>query len=275
MLEIYKKYSSLLLLSVFFRIFVRMEEDKILIERLLNHDKQAWEEFYGICKTIVGQVIYLYKNNILVKEDFVHEFYLYIYNNPTILSDFRGTCKLNTYLYSVSKYYFSSYMDDYFALDKGAKKERQKEEKRLNSQIEKIGDDPLFHIVSSFTKRPTTYHDEDEEAEGGFFLVEMNEKKKDDVKNNEVVIIGIDEIMNISAEENVSDKCKLVRLTLDKIPARRALVLRKLYFEGKDRKEIALELGMTMGALYNLIKNAKHSFVTSFNNLKNLQNEEN
>jgi DNA-directed RNA polymerase specialized sigma subunit len=159
-----------------------------------------------------------------------------------------------------------------------------KVERKFDKQIRAIGDEPLLHPGGNLTRIPTEFRDEDEEESEAFFEVALDEEKDDKEEDNrdvwgnndseaedndeeEDIVVDIHDAFEISDEEDVSDICKLVRQVLEDMPERQASVLKKLYFEGKTRKQIATELGITMGALYNLIKNAKHSFRASFKKL--------
>ena len=290
MLAFYKKSTSFLVISAIFSIFASMKKDSELIEGLKNHEKEAWEELYWICKDIAERVSRLYSNKELIKDDLLHEFYIYLKENPKILTGFRGTCMLKTYLRSIFKHYLSSHKDELTEFVKGSHEYLAKVRRKLDKQIIAIGDEPLLHPGGNLTRIPTEFRDEDEEESQAFFEVTLDEEKNDKAEDNrdvwgdnasevedndeeEDIVVDIHEAFEISTDENISDRCKLVRLVLDQMPEKRALVLKKLYFEGKTRRQIATELGMTMGALYNLIKNAKHSFRASFMKLKKQQNE--
>ena len=290
MLAFLKISTSFWVISDIFPNFVSMEEEKKLTEKLLNHEKEAWEELYWICKDIAERVFRLYRNKELIKDDLLHEFYIYLKENPKIFIDFRGTCKLKTYLSSIFKNYLSSHKVELTELVKGSHEYLLKVERKFDKQIRAIGDEPLLHPGGNLTRIPTEFRDEDEEESEAFFEVALDEEKDDkEVDNRDVwgnndseaedndeeedIVVDIHEAFEISTDENISDRCKLVRLVLDQMPEKRALVLKKLYFEGKTRRQIATELGMTMGALYNLIKNARHSFEALSKKLNKQQNE--
>lgn len=279
-----------MVISAIFSIFASMEKDSELIKGLLNDEKEAWDQLYWICKDIAEGVFRTYKDKDLIKDDLLHEFYIYLKENPKILTGFRGTCMLKTYLCSIFKHYLSSHKVKLTELVKGSHEYLLKVERKFDKQIIAIGDEPLLHPGGNLTRIPTEFRDKDEEESEAFFEVTLDEEKKDKAEDNrdvwgnndseaedndeeEDIVFDIHDAFDISDEEDVSDICKLVRQVLEDMPERRASVLKKLYFEGKTRKQIATELGMTMGALYNLIKNARHSFETSFKKLNSNKNE--
>ena len=285
MLAFHKKYNSFLFTTVFFHIFADMEKDRELIERLLKDNQKDGNELYLICKKIVEGVFRTYKDKDLIKDDLLHEFYIFLKENPKILRNFRGTCRLETYLCSIFRHYLSSHKIELTEPVKGAHENLLKAQRKFDKQIIAIGDYPELHQVGNLTRIPTEFRDEDEEESEAFFEVTLDEEKKDKEEDNrdvwgnndseaedndeeEDTVVDIHEAFDISDEEEISDICKLVRQVLDDMPQKRALVLKKLYFEEKTREQIATELGMTMGALYNLIKNARHSFEASFKKLK-------
>ena len=285
MLAFHKKNISFLFTTVFFHIFAFMGKDRELIERLLNDNQKDGTELYLICKKLVEGVFRTYKNKDLIKNDLLHEFYIYLKDNPKILRDFRGTCRLETYLCSIFRHYLSSHKIELTEPVKGAHEYLLKAQRKFDKQIIAIGDYPELHQVGNLTRIPTEFRDEDEEESEAFFEITLDEEKKDKEEDNrdvwgnndseakdndeeEDIVVDIHEAFDISDEEEISDICKLVRQVLDDMPQKRALVLKKLYFEKKTREQIATELGMTMGALYNLIKNARHSFEASFKKLK-------
>ena len=197
---------------------------------------------------------------------------------------------LKTYLNSIFKNYLSSHKIELTEPVKGSHKNLGMAQRKFDKQIIAIGDYPELHQVGNLTRIPTEFRDEDEEESEAFFEVTLDEEKKDKEEDNrdvwgnndseaedndeeEDIAVDIHEAFDISDEEEISDICKLVRQVLDDMPQKRALVLKKLYFEEMTREQIATELGMTMGALYNLIKNARHSFEASFKKLKKQQNE--
>lgn len=290
MLAFHKKYNSFLFTTVFFHIFADMEKDREIIEGLKNHNKEVWDELYWICKNIAERVFRTYKDKDIIKDDLHHDFYIYLKDNPKILRDFRGGCKLTTYLSSIFKNYLSSHKVELTELVKGSHEYLLKAQRKFDKQIIAIGDYPELHQVGNLTRIPTEFRDEDEEESEAFFEITLDEEKKDKEEDNrdvwgnndseakdndeeEDIVVDIHDAFEISDEEDVSDICKLVRQVLDDMPQKRALVLKELYFEKKTREQIAAEHGMTMGALYNLIKNAKHSFEASYEKLKKQQNE--
>lgn len=282
-----------------FRIFAPMrEEDRKLIQGLLNHDENVGEMFYECCKATIWDIINKYyekrrdKANLFY--ELTNEFYIYIIKNPKILLDFKGNSRLNSYLGSVAYHFFSSYKFDLDPAIQEANKERKKLEEKEEKKIRIFDNEPENFRAFKPTPIPTEFRDEDEESADSFLLFNIDDEKNNDKKNDHVddisffsdeldddyddekdVIVDIDEIVNTS-EVVYTDKCKLVRQTLEQMPPRQALLYKIQFFEGiEDSRELANRLGITIAALYNLRRVARKTFIECFNQLKKQQYEEN
>lgn len=248
--------------------------DKDIVDGLLNHDNKVEEMFYEYCEKTIKSIIYKYydkrRNEDSLFYELAHEFFIYIRNNPKILQDFKGKCRLKGYLASVAFHYFSSYKFDMDPAIKESIKERRKVEEKNDKLIRKIdGESENYHAYKS-TPIPTEFRDEEESADAFItFNVDDDEDDKD-------IIVDIDEIINTSSEDVYTDKCQLVRQTLEQMPPKQAELLKLQYLKGiKDNMELAKELGITINTLYNLRNRATESFITRFNQLKKQQNEAN
>lgn len=282
------------------RIFAPMrEEDRKLIQGLLNHDENVGEMFYECCKATIWGIINKYYekrwNKTSLYYELSNEFYLYIINNPKILQGFKGRCNLKGYLASVAYHYFSSYKFDIDPAIQEANKERKELEEREEKMIRRFDNEPENFRAFKPSPIPTEFRDEDEDSAASFLIYNIDNEKENDKKEEVVddiyyitdeldedyddekdVIVDIDEIINSSSDAVYTDKCKLVRQTLEQMPPRQAILYQLQYFEGiEDSKELAKRLGITIGALYNLRKEARKSFIYYFNQLKKQQYEEN
>ena len=215
-------------------------------------------------------------------------------DNLELLQKFKGNCKLTTYLNSIGKHYFFSTRFDVDPVILEANREWKKLERKQERMIRKIDNEPEnFHVIGQ-THIPTEFQDEDEDSADAFFLFAIDDENHNDKKNDHAddiifvnddfdddnddndIIVDVNKIINTYSEVVYTNKCQLVRQTLDQMPPKQALLLKIQFYEGITKNaELAKRLGITIGALYNLRNKAKESFMTCFKNLIKQQNEEN
>ena len=250
--------------------------DQDIIRGLFNHDKNVEDQFYEICKKIIWTVINKYyfkkQNKTQLFYELANEFYIYIIKNPQLLKNFKGSCEFEGYLTSIAKHHLS--YD--FGLDqahKDAKKAWDKLEEKIEKIIREFDNEPENYHVNEPTHIPKKFWDEDSADD---FLIFNSDDDEEDDNDDKDIIVDIDKISNTYSEVVYTDKCQLVRETLEQMPPKQAELLKLQFFKGiKDNKELAKRLGVTINTLYNLRNRAIESFITCFNHLKRQQYEEN
>ena len=110
MLEFHNFSSTFVSVSFFFRIFASMSnEDKDIIERLLNRDKNAEDEILKLCDFSINYFIFhnyeYYADKATLKQVLARELYYYFIKKD-LLRKFEGKngCRLETYLNSIAKF---------------------------------------------------------------------------------------------------------------------------------------------------------------------------
>ena len=271
-----KKLSYFLVFPDMFCIFVPMEDYGTFIQDVLNRKEYAINKFYELLFDVSNSIInYSFdncRNKSSLKKELANVLFVYFMDNPEFLQKFKGNCKLKNYLRSIGKHYFFSTRFDVDPVILEADREWKKLVEKYNKMIRKIDkESENFHAYKP-TPIPTEFQDEDECADA--FLTFNVDDDEDDEDDNDV-IVDIDKIINTS-EVDYTDKCQLVRQTLDQMPPKQAELLKLQFYKGiKDNKELAMILGITINTLYNLRNRAIESFITCFNHLKRQQYEEN
>ena len=293
-----KKLSYFLVFPDMFCIFVPMEDYGTFIQDVLNRKEYAINKFYELLFDVSNSIInYSFdncRNKSSLKKELANELYMYFMDNLELLQKFKGNCKLTTYLNSIGKHYFFSTRFDVDPVILEANREWKKLERKQERMIRKIDNEPEnFHVIGQ-THIPTEFQDEDEDSADAFFLFAIDDENHNDKKNDHAddiifvnddfdddnddndIIVDVDKIINTYSEVVYTNKCQLVRQTLDQMPPKQAELLKLQFYKGiKDNKELAMILGITINTLYNLRNRAIESFITCFNHLKRQQYEEN
>lgn len=272
-----------------------MEKDLKLIQGVINRKEDAIKVFYELLYDISNSIVNKYIDKCVdkpaLKKELANELCVYFMDNNELLEEFKGKSKLKTYLSSIGRHYFFSTRFDVDPLILEATREWKKLEKKQERLIKKIDKESRLYHVYKPTRIPTEFRDEDEESTDTSLWFAIDDENHNNKKNDhtddiffvndnydedDVIIFDIDEIINTSSAVVYTDKRELVRQTLELMPPKQADLLWLQFFEGvEDNKELAKELGITIGALYNLRNKANTSFFNIFNQLSKQQNEAN
>lgn len=250
------------------------EEEKKFIECVLNHQKKAMEDFYRICESISTTIAKKFYDNDPnqsdIKKDLADELYLYILKDEKILRGFKGNGPLGGFLFSVAKNYFSSFrIFEDPALTKIKKRLNEKREKEEKIIMEFDKETLLFHSFLSDPKPKDFKSEPNQKGAVGDYQEADNKNvhEEEDVDADNDLIVDIKKALDVSTEKTTLSRCELVWQTLDKMPQKEALIIRKSYLEECKSEDMAKELNMTVNALYNLRSKARKLFQSCFNNL--------
>ena len=281
-------------ISFFFRIFAPMsDKDEIIIERLLNRDKTVIDEFIDLCSYAIDDFIAHYHENSKDKKslkiELADELYDYIIRKD-LLRKFKGKnskgkdCSLKTYLSSIAKFRLPrvGIVDSLITKTKEKRKDKEDKDEEI---IKKFDDESLnFHVFKS-TPIPREFRDEDEAFDAEYLYVGIDEQETDncdiyddgfakdgdniDEEEYDDVVVDINDFKETFIDNTTNIIIELVRQTLDLLPPKESLVLKKQFYEGYDAKELAKELGHTVNVIYNLKSQAMRDFRTIYTKLKN------
>jgi RNA polymerase sigma factor (sigma-70 family) len=279
--------------DILFIFAVMREEDRDLIKRLLNRDKTSGDEFLDLCSYAIDDFIAHYHDNCKDKKslklELSNELYDYIIRKD-LLRKFNGKnskgrdCCLKTYLNSIAKYRLSrvGIVDPLITKTKEKRKDKEEKDEEI---IKKFDDEPLNFFVSKSTPIPTEFRDEDEAFDAEYLYVGIDEQETDncdiyddgfakDGDNNDDeeyddVIVDIDNFKDIFIDNTTNRIIELVRQTLDQLPPKESLLLKKRYYEDYSSKELAKELGHTENVINNMVSTARKDFRTIYLKLKN------
>lgn len=254
---------------------MKKEEEKDFIVSLLNHEKEAMDGFYKICKDLSKYTVYRFYNSAQEKSSLItelaEELYLYVMEDEKILQGFKGTCPLGAFLFSVAKNFFSSFrLFEDPAITKIKKKIKEKRDKE-EDEIREFDDNPLLFFVYKPTQIPAEFVGDNENDA----LVNDNEcNPSDDIDaeeedNPKDILVDIKEALNVSIEDTTLSSCELVKKTLDMMLPKEAIVLRKSYIEKCDALLLAKEFNLTINAFYNFRSTARKNFQLCYKKLKN------
>ena len=268
MLVFHNISNRIIIIPIIFRIFVPMsDKDEIIIERLLNPEKDVTNEFMELCSYAINKFIFTYHEDCKDKANLrlvlAKELYYYILEED-LLHKFEGKSSLKTYLNSIARLRLPRIQLDDPLLIK-ANEERRKEEKKLEEKIREFDNEPEnFHVYKP-VPIPTEFRDEDEAFDDAeFFFAGIDE---DDCNGEEDVIIDIDNLQEDLFDTPINSTRLLVRQTLDQMPPKEAQLLIMQIIEGYGADELAIKLGHTRNVIYNLCSKAKRDFVTIYTKL--------
>lgn len=247
-------------------------EDKDIIERLLNRDKNAEDEILKLCDFSINYFIFHnyenYADKATLKQVLARELYSYFLKKDLLLKfEGKNGCKLSSYLNSIAKFVLPRIKLRDTLIIKTKEKRREKEEE-LKNEIRKFDNEPENFIVFEQTPIPREFRDEDEAFDSEFFYVGIDEDGSNS-DNEDDVVIEFNEIDDFFIDTATKETIELVRQTLEQMPPKEALLLKKQFYEGYSAKELAEELGYTLNVIYNMKSKAMRDFKTIYLKLKN------
>ena len=259
-------------ISLFSRIFAPMSEnDRILIERLLNRDKKVEDDILELCDFSINHFISHYyedyKDKTTLKKVLARELYYYFIKKDLLLK-FEGKrgCKLSSYLNSIARFVLPriKLRDSLIIKTKEKRKEKEDAEKDI---IREFDNEPENFDAFKSTPIPNEFRDEDGGFDPEFIYVEIDEDGSN-CDGEDDMVIEFNEIDDLFIDTATKNTIELVRETLKQMPPKESDILKKQFYEGYGAKELAEELGYTINVIYNLKSQAMRDFRTIYIKLK-------